>query len=90
MPRVAARLVLAATAVAVVLGIVPLTANARAAAGAEVVRKGPPWISIEYPANPHDPASRGAVLVVNTFHHGTPTDFTITGKAEGMVNGVRK
>ena len=30
----------------------------------------PPWISIETPPNPYDPASRGAFLVVHTFHHG--------------------
>src|SRR5690606_14581273 len=25
---------------------------------------GPPWISIEYPANPLDPATRGALMVI--------------------------
>ena len=61
-----------------------------AAADSTNVRLGPPWISIEYPANPHDPASRGAFLAVNTFHHGTPMDFQIHGTAEGMVNGERR
>jgi len=33
---------------------------------------GPPWISIELPANPYDQATRGAFLLVHAFHHGTP------------------
>lgn len=51
---------------------------------------GPPWISIELPANPYDRATRGAFLVVHAFHHGTPMGFPVTGKAEGIVNGQRK
>ena len=37
---------------------------------------GPPWISIETPPNPYDAASRGAFLLVHTFHHG---DLTPSG-----------
>ena len=33
---------------------------------------GPPWISIEYPANPLDPETRGALVVVRTYHHEAP------------------
>jgi hypothetical protein len=51
---------------------------------------GPPWISIELPANPYDRATKGAFLVVHAFHHGTPMGFPVTGKAEGIVNGQRK
>lgn len=51
---------------------------------------GPPWISIEYPANPHDRTTRGAYLLVHAFHHGTPTGFPVTGMAEGMVDGKRR
>lgn len=51
---------------------------------------GPPWISIELPANPYDRATKGAFLVVHAFHHGTPVGFPVTGKAEGIVNGQRK
>jgi hypothetical protein len=51
---------------------------------------GPPWISIEYPANPFDATTRGAFLVVHAFHHGTPTGFPISGTAEGIVGGERK
>ena len=50
----------------------------------------PPWISIELPANPWDQASRGAFLVVHTFHYNRPTPGTLTGTAEGIVNGVRR
>lgn len=52
--------------------------------------KGPPWISIELPANPWDPATRGAFLVVHAFHHGTPLPLPVTGTAEGLVNGERR
>ncbi|HMC56362.1 MAG TPA: hypothetical protein VKH19_14370 [Gemmatimonadaceae bacterium] len=54
------------------------------------VSAGPPWISIEYPANPYDAASRGAVLLVHTFHHGTSVGYPVSGTAEGMVNGARR
>lgn len=55
-----------------------------------VAHAGPPWISIELPANPFDAATRGAYLVVHAFHHGTPMGFPVTGRAEGLVNGQRK
>ena len=51
---------------------------------------GPPWISIETPANPYDAATRGAFLVVHTFHHGTPMASGVVGTAEGMVAGARR
>ena len=51
---------------------------------------GPPWISIELPANPYDAASRGAFLLVHAFHHGTPVAFPVAGTAEGIVNGERR
>jgi hypothetical protein len=51
---------------------------------------GPPWISIELPANPYDQATRGAYLVVHAFHHGIPVAFPVTGTAEGIVNGQRR
>ena len=81
---------LAAVLAASTLALAPMSHGDRTASTSELARVGPPWISIEYPANPHDPASRGAFLAVNTFHHGTPTDFTITGTAEGVVNGERR
>ena len=51
---------------------------------------GPPWISIEYPVNPHDQSMRGAFLLVHTFHHSTPIVFRVEGTAEGVVNGERR
>lgn len=57
---------------------------------AAVALAGPPWISIEYPANPLDPTTRDAVLVVNTYHHGTPTQYALAGTAEGIVRGERR
>ena len=54
------------------------------------VSSGPPWISVEYPANPYDSASRGAFLLVHAFHHGTPVNFPVSGTAEGLVNGARR
>jgi hypothetical protein len=51
---------------------------------------GPPWISIEYPVNPHDQSMRGAMLLVHVFHHSTPTAYPIEGTAEGIVNGERR
>jgi hypothetical protein len=51
---------------------------------------GPPWISIEVPVNPYDPSARGAFLLVHTFHHRLPVGATVTGTAEGIVNGARR
>ena len=51
---------------------------------------GPPWIAIEYPANPHDPGTRGALLTVRTYHHGELMSYELTGTAEGIVNGRRQ
>ena len=51
---------------------------------------GPPWISIEYPVNPHDQTMRNAFLVVHCFHHSEPVACPMTGTAEGIVNGERR
>lgn len=51
---------------------------------------GPPWISIETPANPFDAATRDAFLLVHAFHHGTPTSFPVSGTAEGILEGARR
>ncbi|HST07665.1 MAG TPA: hypothetical protein VLJ83_05800 [Gemmatimonadaceae bacterium] len=51
---------------------------------------GPPWIAIEYPANPFDQKSRDAFLTVRTYHHGEMIAKTVTGTAEGVVNGKRQ
>ena len=51
---------------------------------------GPPWISIEYPPSPFDATTRDAFLLVHAFHHGTPMNFPVAGKAEGVVGGTRR
>src|SRR5205814_7654093 len=51
---------------------------------------GPPWISIELPANPYDQATRSAFLLVHAFHHGAPIGYLVTGTAEGIVGGERR
>jgi hypothetical protein len=57
---------------------------------AGIAAAGPPWIAVEYPANPHDPNTRGAFLTVRTYHHGDLMSYEITGTAEGLVNGKRQ
>ena len=45
---------------------------------------GPPWITVEvrpFGAN---------LVVVHTFHHGTPNPLRLRGSAEGLVNGRRE
>lgn len=51
---------------------------------------GPPWISIELPANPLDPTTRGAFLVVHTYHHAQVVLGGVTGRAIGIVDGQRR
>ena len=51
---------------------------------------GPPWISIEIPANPYNPATRGAFCLVRVYHHGDAAYYPVSGSAEGLVNGARR
>lgn len=71
-----------ATVVVLTVALVAATPSTRPA--------GPPWISIEYPANPFDASSRNAYLLVHAFHHGSPVESTVQGTAEGLVGGERK
>jgi hypothetical protein len=50
---------------------------------------GPPWISIELPANPHHASTRNASLLVRAYHHSTALNVPIRGVAEGIVDGRR-
>ncbi len=50
---------------------------------------GPPWLSVEYPANPHDPTTRGALAVVHTYHHGAQVTSAFSAEAVGLLNGRR-
>ena len=49
---------------------------------------GPPWISIELPANPLNATTRGMYLLVRSYHHADATAMPVTGTATGMVDGV--
>ena len=51
--------------------------------------KGPPWLSIELPANPYDRLTRGAIALVRTYHHGVPMQIQVRGTAEGLIDGER-
>jgi hypothetical protein len=79
----------AAVASTLVLATGASTSSAVASAAPAAIA-GPPWISIEYPANPLDRSTRGAYLLVHAFHHGTPVDYPVSGTAEGLVKGERK
>jgi hypothetical protein len=50
---------------------------------------GPPWVSIEYPANPHHPTTRDAALLVRAYHHSSALNVAMHGMAEGIVDGKR-
>ncbi|HEX6307627.1 MAG TPA: hypothetical protein VFZ69_05525 [Longimicrobiales bacterium] len=50
---------------------------------------GPPWISIEMPANPHHPTTRDATLLVRAYHHSGVLNAPVSGVAEGIVDGRR-
>ena len=50
---------------------------------------GPPWISIELPANPHHASTRDATLLVRAYHHSTALNAPLIGVAEGIVDGKR-
>jgi hypothetical protein len=63
---------------------------ALAAATASPAWAGPPWLSIEFPANPMSKSSQGAYLLVHTFHHEQAVNFTVEARAEGLVDGERK
>lgn len=53
--------------------------------------KWPPWLSIEAPVNPFDPAARGALMLVHvSFREGDARISDLSGAAEGMVGGVRR
>lgn len=70
---------LAAAAAAALLSFAPSTAFA-----------GPPWISVELPANPLNATTRGAYLLVRTYHHADAVTAALTGQAIGTVDGERR
>ena len=46
---------------------------------------GPPWLTVEF-----GPGNFTGVLLVRSYHHGTPLAMPLTGTAEGLVNGQRR
>lgn len=62
--------------------LLPLTAGRSAPVGA-------PWVSLEVPANPMDPETRGAAFVVHAYYHQNPARYPASGTAEGLVDGKR-
>jgi len=66
-------------------GALILTAGVAAPASA-----GPPWISIEIPANPFNQSTRNAFCLVRVYHHGDPAYYPVSGSAEGLVDGSRR
>src|SRR5690606_27121264 len=58
-------------------------------AAATAAHAGPPWISIELPANPHHASTRNATLLVRTYHHSDALNAPLAGTAEGIVDGRR-
>jgi hypothetical protein len=73
-----------------ILALTLSTFPARAEVREPRVLFGAPWISIESPANPYNPETKGALLVVRVYHHGQVAFFPVNGTAEGLVDGKRQ
>lgn len=67
-----------------------LAATLLVSAAPSVAVAGPPWISVELPANPINSTTRGAFLLVRTYHHADAVSAPLTGRAIGMVDGQRR
>jgi hypothetical protein len=76
------------SAVAMILAL-PLLA-ARSTVDPGPTAYGAPWMSVEMPANPLDPATREAAFVIRTYRHSRPEATPLTGTAEGVVDGERR
>ena len=48
------------------------------------------WISIQNPSTVKDAVARNAVVLIRADGCHNPADATVTGSAEGLVNGVRR
>lgn len=51
---------------------------------------GGPWISIETPVNPMNPAFSKAYCIVRVYHHSNAAFYPVRATAEGIVDGQRK
>jgi hypothetical protein len=58
-------------------------------ASAASVLLGPPSIRVEAVTNPQSSPIKDAVFIVTARHHGEVEGFTVTGRAEGLVDGKR-
>jgi len=66
-------------------------ATTTAAFATPLTAKWPPWLSIESPVNPFDPAARGAAFLVHAvFREGQTQLSDLSGTAEGIVDGSRR
>jgi len=76
--------------------LVPVFATALLSLGAAApsstrVIKWPPWLSVESPLNPWDPASRGMAFYVRTMlREGVSSVSDMSGTAYGLVDGKRQ
>jgi hypothetical protein len=68
---------------------ITLTATALLLSASSAVA-GPPWISVEFPSNPHHPSTRDATFLIRAYHHSTSIDVPISATLEGLIGGVRK
>ncbi len=67
-----------------------LSVGAAAPSSTRVI-KWPPWLSIESPVNPWDPASRDVAFYVHAMlREGVPSVSDVTGTAYGLVSGARR
>ena len=67
-----------------------LSAALLSAAVTAPAHAGPPWVSIELPANPLNSTTRGMFLLVRSYHHADAITMPVTGTATGMVDGARR
>ena len=67
-----------------------LSAALLSAAVARPAHAGPPWVSIELPANPLNSSTRGMYLLVRSYHHADAIGMPVTGTATGLVDGARR
>lgn len=52
-----------------------------------LVEAGPPWITVEHPPNPLDRETRGALLVVHTYHHAGAVPAEVSAVAHPAGEG---
>lgn len=66
-----------------------ITGAVLCAVSATALHAGPPWISVELPANPHHASTRDAAFMIRAYHHSTAIDAPVQGSAHGLIDGRR-